>query len=724
MSVVCVVSMGVCTCSGNRVSEAFECAKGETSDFFAPISTFASPRHQQKNVGVAIGFDSSKNSKLSHCGKILFDAINSALTDINLSLVSSDRISVYFGTSIGGIFEAENMLAKNFENPDLAQWLQLRNYECSTIAEFIAKRYGLRGECATYSTACSSSSLAVSDACNAIVQGDCDVAIVCGADAISRMTVNGFGSLLLLSQGRAKPFDTNRDGINLGEAGAVLILASESVAQKISNKLPLAYVSGWACSADAYHSTAPHPQGEGAARVMKNSIALSNLRPQDISFYCAHGTGTKGNDSSEFIAMQNVFETLPLYASAKRAFGHTLGASGVLNGILAIESIRRGECIANLGFENGGDEISVAPVCESKKIDIKNVLSVSLGFGGNNSATVFSKEKQTSLEMKKRKLFIYSCGCIAPYVDGNNIVELTSLLTDISPLKKRRWAKMQQMALDCAKHSLKDININVPSERIGVCIGTGMGMVDESRRFIEATILKHEAEPLPSAFTNSVHNATSSAVSLMFGFKGLNSAATAKEVSFEAALKQAWREINSNSIDLAFVGACDEYSEYAEKFLKHNAKFTNTQLSDVVDFSCGYILGVDNTVENAPVAEILDLKISRRKCTSSEELDTVKEFIKNVSETEESLDASKIDVFACVCPNSWQENFVYNVLAHIGFKSVCKIPSKYGRNYSVSAASFKEAIDMSISNGKKSNYAFTYTISSTGLRAMCLIKIL
>ncbi|MBO5255434.1 MAG: hypothetical protein J6B07_06380 [Opitutales bacterium] len=84
MSVVCAVSMGVCTCSGNRVSEAFECAKGETSDFFAPISTFVSPRHQKKNVGMARGFDSSKNSKLSHCGKILFDAINSALTDINL----------------------------------------------------------------------------------------------------------------------------------------------------------------------------------------------------------------------------------------------------------------------------------------------------------------------------------------------------------------------------------------------------------------------------------------------------------------------------------------------------------------------------------------------------------------------------------------------------------------------------------------------------------------
>ena len=339
MTAICAVSSGVCTCSGNSVDKAFVSATGKANDFFSQISSFNSPRHQQKMVGVARGFDKQKNSKLSHCGKILFEALEQALKDLDFSEVNRDRISLYFGTSIGGIFEAENMLNRNLKYPEAAKWQELRDYECSTIAEYAAKRYAFRGECSTYSTACSSSSLALADACNAIAQGDCDVAIVCGADAISRMTVNGFGSLLLLSQNRAKPFDVNRDGINLGEAGAVLVIASEDFAQKISKESPLAYISGWACTADAYHATAPHPQGDGAARVMSNAIVNANITPADISFYLAHGTGTKGNDSAEYAAMKTVFGNVGLYASVKRAFGHTLGASGILNAILAIESI-------------------------------------------------------------------------------------------------------------------------------------------------------------------------------------------------------------------------------------------------------------------------------------------------------------------------------------------------------------------------------------------------
>ncbi len=704
-NVVCAVSSGICACSGEGVEQAFLCATNQTKDFFSPNTTFDSPRHCQKQVGIASANCTQKFSKLSHCAKILFSAIEQALFGLDLSGVPSNKISIYFGTSIGGIFEAENMLVKNITTPESESWEKLRFYECSTIAELAAKHFGFLGESITYSTACSSSSLALADACNAITQGDSEIAIVCGADAISRITVNGFGSLLLLSQGRAKPFDENRDGINLGEAGVAIVLASKKIAEKISSQKPLAYISGWGTTADAYHATAPNPTGEGAARAMNIAIERSGIEKSEISYYNAHGTGTKGNDSSEFVAMQSVFgaDVLP-YSSVKRAFGHTLGASGVLNVILTIESMRRGKSLVNAGFESNSIDVSKCPILKSENIEIKNALSVSLGFGGNNAVSVISKEEPKEFTSIKKRLFIYSVGKVEPK-DKSNVVEMSELLKDVAPLKKRRWAKLQQMALDCATSSLNDVQLNLQNHQVGVCLGTGLGMVAETQRFVEAVILSKEAEPIPSAFTNSVHNATSSAVAQKFSFKGLNSATTAKEVSFECALKQAWREINAGGISVALVGACDEHSLYAEKFLNNHAIFAKQ--NKTTDFACVYLVASEG-VQSAPLAEVKALKISRVNKNEETESEFLKDFIS---------ENGGVDCSVCLCANNvYQQKFIDNVLCLVGVGDVERINDC--SNYSTSA----KMIEMSLrKHGKR---VLNYTLSSTGLRAVSIVEIL
>ena len=142
---VCVVSVGVCACSGNTPQSALECALGKTRDFFAPVSTFESPRHSAKMVGYA--------RPASDFG--------GALAGLDFSEVDSARKSLYLGTSIGGVFESENMLARNMASPENASWGELKFYECSALSELAAKRYGFGGECAAYSTACSSSYVAL-----------------------------------------------------------------------------------------------------------------------------------------------------------------------------------------------------------------------------------------------------------------------------------------------------------------------------------------------------------------------------------------------------------------------------------------------------------------------------------------------------------------------------------------------------------------------------------
>ena len=702
---VCVVSVGVCACSGNTPQSALECALGKTRDFFAPVSSFESPRHSAKMVGYARPASDFGGKLLPHCAKILFSALDGALAGLDFSEVDSARKSLYLGTSIGGVFESENMLARNMASPENASWGELKFYECSALSELAAKRYGFGGECAAYSTACSSSYVALADACNAIVQGDCDVAAVCGADALSRITLNGFGSLLLLSQSRARPFDKLRDGINLGEAAAVLILASERFAEKISHKKPLACVSGWACTADAYHATAPHPQGEGAARAMKNALSFAGIAPEKISYYNAHGTGTKGNDTAEYAAMESVFGAggVP-YSSIKRAFGHTLGASGALNAAVSVSAMNAGVLVPNLGYSDGGGEFARAPITESSRAELENVLSVSLGFGGNNAAAVFLKQSVRH-SARKGRLFVYSAAEVAPFASGGQTVGLPDLLPNVPALKKRRWAKLQQMVLDCAERSLDGFDIS-NAEKIGVCFGTGAGMVSETRRFIEATISKREAEPIPSAFTNSVHNAAASAVSLRFGLKGLNSAVSAKEISFEAALKQAWRAVNSGALDSAVVCAGDEYSDLAEKFVGQNAVFAKPA-KPLTDYACAYFVGAENVGLSGggaakPLAEIKSLEVFRRK---------------SARETAELL-AGCARAYLSAPDNANLRAFADSVFALAGVGRVCDVSEHCGANYSASGAAFAAALR------DGAGLAASVSLSSAGMCAVTVFEVL
>ena len=705
---VCALSHGICACCGSGAERAFDYASGTPPEAFSKNALFESPRHGGKLFGIApVG---KTRAGFSRCKAMLFDAANEALSRIDLSEIDASRISVFFGTSIGGLFEAENMLARNIAKPENADWSELSQYECSTLADALAKHFGFGGARATYSTACSSSSLALSDACNAIAQNDCDIAVVCGADALSRITVNGFGSLLLLSHSRAKPFDANRDGINLGEAAAVLVLASEHAAKK-AGIAPTAYISGWACTADAYHATAPRPDGAQAARAVEGALKSAGLTPADISFYIAHGTATKGNDSAEFAALKRVFgEKIPPYASVKHAFGHTLGASGILNAVLAVESLRRNAALPNLGFETAGEEFNPPPNATPRKLEMRNIASVSLGFGGNNSAAIISKTPPDVPAPAKPRIFVYACGEVKTQNPQTAAVDTSKLLADVPALKKRRLAKMQQMGLECAKQIFDSAKPKVSGDKIGVCFGTGAAMTAETARFVEATILKNEAEPIPSAFTNSVHNAVSSAVSLKYAFTGLNGAATAKENSFETALKEAQREIFSGAIEAAVVGACDECCAYAEKFLTQNAKFTR-DTTPPCDYACAYFLGTALSAEN-PIAELLETEISRRE-TFAEELRLMQNLL-----SKNGLPSERLACYATCAKNKFQISHIERLFEKLGAKPPVFTDDICGRSYSASAGALKNAAESGAAA------VVSYTLSSSGQRAATLFKIL
>ena len=261
------------------------------------------------------------------------------------------------------------------------------------------------------------------------------------------------------------------------------------------------------------------------------------------------------------------------------------------------------------------------------------------------------------------------------------------------------------MVLDCAERSLDGFDIS-NAEKIGVCFGTGAGMVSETRRFIEVTISKREAEPIPSAFTNSVHNAAASAVSLRFGLKGLNSAVSAKEISFEAALKQAWRAVNSGALDSAVVCAGDEYSDLAEKFVGQNAVFAKPA-KPLTDYACAYFVGAENVGLSGggaakPLAEIKSLEVFRRK---------------SARETAELL-AGCARAYLSAPDNANLRAFADSVFALAGVGRVCDVSEHCGANYSASGAAFAAALR------DGAGLAASVSLSSAGMCAVTVFEVL
>jgi 3-oxoacyl-[acyl-carrier-protein] synthase-1 len=199
---------------------------------------------------------------------------------------------------------------------------------------------------------------------------------------------------MILDKAGCRPFDENRAGLTLGEGAAYVILESEEIV-KTRNKKVLAELTGYANANDAYHQTASSPEGTGAWLAMQQALLLSGLKPEQISYVNVHGTGTQNNDLSEGIALQKIFgEKMPPFSSTKSYTGHTLGAAGAMEAVISVMSISHGILFPNLRFETPMKELDITPLTKvMRNVEVRNVLSNSFGFGGNNSTLILSKTK-------------------------------------------------------------------------------------------------------------------------------------------------------------------------------------------------------------------------------------------------------------------------------------------------------------------------------------------
>jgi 3-oxoacyl-[acyl-carrier-protein] synthase-1 len=216
--------------------------------------------------------------------------------------------------------------------------------------------------------------------------------LVGGVDALSKFTLNGFNSLMILDKAHCRPFDNSRAGLNLGEGAGFLLLESSPNVSDDSDIL--CELTGWANANDAYHQTASSPEGIGAFKAMNEAITQSGINPAEIDYINAHGTGTQNNDYSEGVAIKRLFGTnIPAFSSTKAYTGHTLGAAAGIEAVFSVLAILNNCVFPNLNFKTPMDELNITPQLSFEKRQINHVLSNSFGFGGNNSSLIFSKNK-------------------------------------------------------------------------------------------------------------------------------------------------------------------------------------------------------------------------------------------------------------------------------------------------------------------------------------------
>ena len=293
-------------------------------------------------------------------------------------------------------------------NGPLTEWLasrapgteRLSRGETGALARDLAVRYGARGPVSTVSVACASGAAALGLGAEWIRNGDADMVLAGGADAISPFVFSGFDALRALSPTAARPFDALRDGLSLGEGAGFLLLEEEDHAMRRGAAI-LARAAGYGSASDAQHMTRPDPEGRGLVRAIEAALAQAGRTPADVAFVSAHGTGTTFNDAMEEAALAHVLgalaRTVPVNG-IKGAIGHTLGAAGALEAVLSVLVLARQVVPPTAGHAASRADAPLAVVSGRPLVPARPVtvaLSTSAAFGGTSAALVLESAEST-----------------------------------------------------------------------------------------------------------------------------------------------------------------------------------------------------------------------------------------------------------------------------------------------------------------------------------------
>ena len=358
-----------------RKTEKVQCISTDLDKSYPVFEIYHLPEDSYRKFGrTSVFAEIAASEALNHAG-------------INPKKTEGLRIGVAMGTTVGcaltlePFFRAQVSNKQELDNESLARYLR------ANPSQHLASVFGLRGPVTTIANACSSGTDAIGIAKSWIENGYCDIVLAGGADELSRITYLGFQALLILSEEACKPFDRDRKGLNLGEGAGIVVLESgESVRHRGSPIL--ARLAGYGSATDAFHLTAPHPEGLGLESAFNQAFKDAEISSDKIKFVNSHGTATPANDRTEGPVLARLFGNKMKLTATKAFTGHTLGAAGGIEAVITVQNLLDQKIPGTPGLEYPDPECNTS--CRTtEKISAEYAASDSLAFGGCNSVLIF-----------------------------------------------------------------------------------------------------------------------------------------------------------------------------------------------------------------------------------------------------------------------------------------------------------------------------------------------
>ena len=666
MTQVVVTGIGIISSIGNNLEETYKSLKEEKSGI-GKIEILETVRKDEFLLGEIklthnqlIEFaDVDPEKAWARTALLGIIATKQAIADAKINTSSTSLISA---STVGGMDRSELFYKDFLTNANHKNHIDTHHAGNST--EMIAEQCGINGLITTISTACSSSLNSIMFGTRLIKSGKTKTAIVGGTDALSKFTLNGFNTLMILDREHCRPFDKSRTGLNLGEGAAYLVLEEKKSALSSGKKI-YAEVSGFANANDAHHQTASSENGEGPFLAMKNALESAGIKASEIDYINVHGTGTDNNDLTEGIALKRLFNPLPPFSSTKAYTGHTLGAAGVLESVFSILTLNHKVAFPNINFKTPIDEIGLEPLTKPTKLEnAKYVLTNSFGFGGNDSSLVFSIVDETkSISQKEninKRIYINGSGCVSPqntlegFIPDFEIIETDTRFLEIqkpnyrdfiNPKLLRRMSKIVRMGIVATKTAMDQAGLEKPD---AILTGTGMGCQRDTEKFLNSMIENNEGLLTPTSFIQSTHNTVAGAIALGLKNHETNLTYVHRTFSFESALLDSFLLINEGKVKNILLGGFDEITEESwliKTKIDFYRKGTSNNKELIADKQVGALAGEGSSFfvlsdeENSNTnAEILGTEMFYRPENSNALQERISSFLKNHSLTTNDID--------------------------------------------------------------------------------------
>ncbi len=471
------------------------------------------------------------------------------------------RVVLISGTTVGGMDLTEANFDK-LESGDDCGFFQ--EHDCGSCTRHIANHFGLFCDVTTISTACSSAANAMMLSARLIKAGKADIVVAGGTEALSRFHLNGFNSLMILDHEQCRPFDATRTGLNLGEGAAFVVLESEESAAQRGAAVQ-AYLTGYGNACDAFHQTASSPNGEGAFLAMTAALATAGVAPSDVSYVNAHGTGTPNNDQSESAALMRVFGAdMPPVSSTKGFTGHATSAAGAIEAVICLLAMQHGFIPANLGWSHPMPD-GITPCMGKTGVVLDHVLCNSFGFGGNDTALLFSRNATNGAALTNA--VPDDRIRVAAQVEITDEGQLKAISQYVKPLEARRMGKIMKSSLLASLQALQQAGITVPD---AVITGTAYGCLENSEKLLRQMTDEGEAMLKPTLFMQSTHNTIGSNIAMRLGCHGYNVTYTQGADSLQWAIRDARMLLKSGQCKTVLVGCHDETTPLFASLLQNH----------------------------------------------------------------------------------------------------------------------------------------------------------